>query len=235
MICIPVVAETRKKALQAIKRSAGLADLLEMRMDMLADGNVKELIRAARSASPSVKVLVTNRAKGPFSDGDEEKRIKVLLDAVSLGADYVDVELEAAPVLREKIEAAIDRNNNRTAMIVSHHDFHKTPSSRTLIGIAKECAKTKARVIKIVTLARVPEDNLSVLELIPYVRGMNREVIAFCMGEQGKISRIFSPLLGSLFTFASLRRGTESASGQLTVREMRRISAMLEKNSKVEI
>jgi 3-dehydroquinate dehydratase type I len=228
MICIPVVAKTQSKALETIKRSAGRADILELRMDFLADGNVKELIRAVHCASHDLKVLVTNRAKEAAASGDEKGRIQVLLDAIAWGADYVDIELAAAPIWKEKIRAAIDKNHNRTALIVSHHDFRKTPSRRTLIGIVNYGIQAGAEVVKIVTLARSPEDNLSVLGLIPYARRSGRDIVAFCMGEHGRISRVAAPLLGSLFTFASLKRGAESAIGQLTVSEMKQISRILE-------
>ncbi|HLE19302.1 MAG TPA: type I 3-dehydroquinate dehydratase, partial [Syntrophales bacterium] len=77
------------------------------------------------------------------------------------------------------------------------------------------------------TMACSPEDNLTVLSLIPYAGRRNREIIAFCMGEQGRISRVMAALLGAFFTFASLKRGAESAAGQLTVREMEQIFRIL--------
>jgi 3-dehydroquinate dehydratase len=41
------------------------------------------------------------------------------------------------------------------------------------------------------------------------------------MGELGKVSRLLSPLFGGFFTFASLERGNETASGQMTIQEMK--------------
>ncbi len=46
-------------------------------------------------------------------------------------------------------------------------------------------------------------------------------ITAFCMGEEGKISRIMAPLLGSAITYASLDREEASAPGQLTIHELR--------------
>ncbi len=226
MMCIPVVAATQAEALSIIKESANLADVLELRMDLLSDGNVQHLIDAVRLASRSVKVLVTNRPQQDFPD--EEERIRVLLEAISRGADFVDVELTTAPDLRERIRTAIVAHNNRTQLIISHHDFRKTPSLKTLIRFFNESVEAGADVVKIVTLARAPKDNLRVLGLIPYSRKRNRKIIAFCMGEQGRISRVMAFQLGSFFTFAALGRGAESASGQFTVREMRQIVRIIE-------
>ena len=53
------------------------------------------------------------------------------------------------------------------------------------------------------------------------------KIIAFCMGEQGKISRVMAPLLGSYLTYASLNKGEESAPGQLTVKEIKEVFRIL--------
>lgn len=224
MICIPIMADNRARALRMIARSAGLADVLEFRMDLIAGGDVGELIIAARCSCPSVKILVTNRAR---IDDNEEERVGALLDAVSRGVDFVDIELGTNALWISKVRNLIEQCHNRTALIVSHHDFRRTPAWKNLIRYFNESVNAGAQVIKIVTLARSPEDNLSVLSLIPYARKRDREIIAFCMGVQGRISRVMAPLLGAHFTFASLQEGTESAAGQLTVREMRRIFRIL--------
>ena len=230
MICIPVVAKTQSEALQFIARSASLADILELRMDLLADGTLRELLAAVRSAAPAAQVLVTNRPRGAASARGEQERLAVLMEAVSLGADFVDVELATAPAGKEKIQALIGAHHNRTQMIVSHHDFRQTPPRQELVRLLNAAVHTGAQVTKIVTQAVTQEDNLAILSLLPYACRRKWKIIAFCMGDQGKMSRIMAPLLGALFTFAALDEGSESAPGQLTVRAMRQIwQAMGEK------
>ncbi|HRR42321.1 MAG TPA: type I 3-dehydroquinate dehydratase, partial [Syntrophales bacterium] len=89
------------------------------------------------------------------------------------------------------------------------------------------CRSLGADIVKVVTTARTPEDNLKVLRLIPYARRKGLEIIAFCMGDKGRISRVASPILGSFLSFASLERGEESAPGQMTVDEMRLVLSLL--------
>jgi len=43
------------------------------------------------------------------------------------------------------------------------------------------------------------------------------------MGEQGRISRVMAPLLGSHLTYAALDKGEEAAPGQMTVEEMKQV------------
>jgi 3-dehydroquinate dehydratase type I len=84
-------------------------------------------------------------------------------------------------------------------------------------------AATGADIVKIVTQAGAPQDNLRVLGLISLAKNLGIKIIAFCMGPMGRISRIASPLMGGYLTFASLETGNESASGQIPVREMKKI------------
>jgi 3-dehydroquinate dehydratase type I len=72
-------------------------------------------------------------------------------------------------------------------------------------------------------LARSWEDNLKVLTLIPYALEKKQKIVALCMGEKGKMSRIFAPLMGAAWTYASLTRDRASAPGQLTAGELKEI------------
>ena len=106
------------------------------------------------------------------------------------------------------------------------HILDSTPSREELNKILNDLAGTGADIIKIVTRARQPEDNLRVMDLIPHATEMGLKIIALCMGEKGRISRVASLLFGGYLTFASLDQGEESADGQIPVKEMRK---MLEK------
>jgi 3-dehydroquinate dehydratase type I len=228
MICIPVAAATQAKAFHEIKQAAELADILELRMDMIYGSSLKELIGAVREASASTKILVTNRSENPSDSPNEVERVGVLFDAVRLGADFVDVELKTALYWREKLLSLIREKGSRTKLIVSEHDFKGTPSLKKLMGLFDEAISAGADIVKIVAFARSVEDNLRIFALISYARKRNGNIVAFCMGEHGKIGRIMAPLLGGYFTFASLRRGAESASGQLTVHEMKQMFRILD-------
>ena len=76
-----------------------------------------------------------------------------------------------------------------------------------------------------VTTARSFQDNLAVLQIIKDFP--ETKVVAFAMGAAGQISRVLCPLAGGYFTYASVAEGKESAEGQVTVEELRKIYAML--------
>lgn len=224
MICIPIVAKDQRAALMQMERGFPLADILELRIDRIKNLNLEGLLRRKRG-----RVLVTNRRKdegGGFS-GTERERVELLKEAVALGVDYVDIEVRTEEALITELWAKIGNHHGRVKWIVSHHDFSGTPSERSLRRRLDECNRTGADIVKVVTYAYTVEDNLRVLGLIPYARRRGLEIIAFCMGEAGQISRIMAPLLGSYLSYVSLEKGAESAPGQLSVEEIRQVFSIL--------
>ncbi len=224
MICVPVVAATNEEAVKQMDKCFPLADVVELRVDFIRNVNLIKLLSAKKG-----KVLVTARKKdeGGNFEGDEKERFSLLSEAVTLGADFVDIELSTDETFTKKLLEDIKKYGDQTKLIVSHHDFNGTPSESKLQNIFNECAGRGAHVVKIATFANSAEDNLKILELITHAKRMNQKIIALCMGEEGKISRIMAPYLGSYLSFASLERGAESAPGQLTIEEMREIFRIL--------
>jgi len=215
-VCIPIIETTVEKALIAIQEVYRWADLIELRADYLRRGKLAPLVENREKP-----IIVTNRRKGEGGKykGGERKRLRVLQEAMDLGADYIDVELATE---RSSLQGLI-RNKGGTQVILSFHDFRRTPSLKELQKLFDQMVRLGADVIKIVSFASSWEDNLSVLSLIPFAKARKQEIVAFCMGEKGKLSRIFSPFLGAAWTYASLNKVKASAPGQMTVKEMKEI------------
>jgi 3-dehydroquinate dehydratase type I len=212
-LCIPIVETTMGKALIAIKEVNRLADLIELRADYLRGAKLALLLENRQKP-----FIVTHRSKeeGGKYKGEERKRLSFLQEAIDLGADYIDVELATE---RSSLQGLI-RNKRGTQVILSFHDFRRTPSPKELQRLFGQMIRLGADVIKIVPFAKSWEDNLNILSLIPFAKARRQKIVAFCMGEKGKISRIFSPFLGAAWTYASLNQSRASAPGQLTVREL---------------
>lgn len=200
-------------ALLAIKQANRLADLIELRVDYLRNAGLGLLFQNRKKP-----FIVTHRRKeeGGRYRGDERNRLGVLQEAIDLGTDYVDVELATE---RSLLQGLI-RNRRSTRIILSFHDFRKTPPPKELQRVFEQMIRFKADVVKIVPFARSWEDNLNILSLIPFAKERKQKIVAFCMGEKGKISRIFSPFLGAAWTYASLYQSRTSAPGQLTAQAL---------------
>ena len=220
MICIPITAKNTEVALERIARANALADMIEIRLDMMETFDLHEMIQAA-----SKPVLVTYRSIGEGGQGtvDDKTHASYLLAALEEGAELVDVEGR----LPEKWRGKVFRARRKSSIVVSTHVPDSTPPKEALEEIFEELTGTGADIIKIVTQANSMMDNLRVLDLIPKAQERGIKIIAFCMGHFGKISRIFSHLMGGYLTFASLEGGEESAAGQIPVEEMKRILKVL--------
>jgi len=214
-ICVSVLPKTVAEALELVEKAEDRgADLIEVRLDSLKEHN--ELCDIAGCSKASL--IATNRSvkcHGNFQ-GSEVERKQTLLNAAKNGFEYVDVELSTSN-LKEIVH---DLHETSVKSIVSFHDFNQTPSLPQMEEILTKEIANGADVCKVVTTAKLFNDNLTVLNFVSKACKSVRTV-CFSMGELGKISRLMSPLFGGFFTFASLDKGEETASGQLTIEEMR--------------
>jgi 3-dehydroquinate dehydratase type I len=214
-VCVSVLPETVAEALEFIERAENHdADLIEVRLDSLRE--TSELPNIAGCSR--VPLIATNRSAkchGEFR-GSETERKQILLKAAGNGFEYVDIELSTS----ELKDTVSDVHEIGVKPIVSFHDFNQTPSLPQMEDVLRKQIASGADVCKVVTTAKSAEDNLTVLNFVSKASRSARTV-CFSMGELGKISRLLSPLFGGFFTFASLEKGRETASGQLTIQEMR--------------
>ena len=109
---------------------------------------------------------------------------------------------------------------SKCKLLISWHDFKKTPNESQLKSRYNKMRKF-SNVVKIVTVAKNVSDASRVLSLYS-VKSKNK-MIAFCMGEQGKFSRILCLHLGSPFTYVSL--GKAIAPGQFSVNEIKSLQS----------
>lgn len=220
-ICAAITAETIKEAIKMaeIAEKSG-ADILELRSDYLKESD--QLSDIAKSTRLPIILTLRKHDEGGRFTGSEKERIQTILKAVEDGFKYVDIEL-TAPSLTTLMEELEDTD---LKTIISHHDLVATPNPIEMVSTVKKEIQAGADICKIVTTANTIEDNFTCLNLVSEI-SKQHDVICFAMGKLGVISRVLSPLFGAYLTFASVIKGRESAPGQLTVKEMRRIYELL--------
>jgi len=103
-------------------------------------------------------------------------------------------------------------------LLVSWHDFKKTPDYSALNKVLNKMTKFSKNV-KIVTTARSTNDSSRILSLYNSASKLN--LIAFSMGEHGKMSRILCLFLGSPYTYVSL--GKAIAPSQFSLDEIKSV------------
>jgi len=221
-LCVPVVEASVQRARSRYRRAARKGLWAEMRLDYLEKPDLRKLFRALPGPA-----IATNRtpAEGGRWSGSEAARRDLLEEALTYSVNALDVEFSTDAAWRRELYT----RRGQTLLILSWHDFDGTPEAADLEKIFSDMLAQEADILKLVTHARTPEDNLRLLALIPRARAAGKDIIAFCMGPLGKWSRVAAAFLGSFITFAPFNPKQASAPGQVTVNEMRRVWKMLRK------
>lgn len=206
MICVSLGRTRHSAFLEGHKQLAEKkAELVELRVDWMRKR--PDIGRLLKDRPTPVVITCRRREDKGLWAGTEEQRQTLLREAIISGAEYVDIE--------EDIASSIPRFGP-TKRIVSYHNFDETPME--LPDIYDRMRKCDPDIIKIVTMANSPLDNVQLLDL---ARRADIPTIAFCMGEMGLPSRILCGRVGAPFTYAGFSREREMAPGQLTYEEVR--------------
>jgi len=180
------------KQARALRSEA--VDLLELRVDHFAS-QPERLLEFARNTA--VPLIVTVRAHdeggaAPLSTGARRDLFMRFLPH----AKFIDLELAAMRSLHPIVEAARER---KTKIIVSHHDFHATPSSTRLASILRRARQSGSDITKIATQTTALTDLIALLLLFSRSRPGPLSVMA--MGPWGKAGRLLLARAGSILNY----------------------------------
>jgi 3-dehydroquinate dehydratase I len=192
------------------------ADYIEVRFDFVKPDLMSGAIEAAtRIKDRSVFTLRTKSQGGMFM-GSEEDRLQWLVRLAEEEPMLLDVELVT---LQKNDNLADFLESKRNPLLVSWHDFERTPPNEIISDILSDM-RTYSNYVKIVTTACSTDDSLRLLEL--YDTAIGLFPIFFAMGDAGVLSRVLCTLIGKApFTYASLDKTL--APGQLTVQQMKKL------------
>lgn len=214
-ICTSIGVRNIEVLSEKVEEAFGLrSDLVELRIDYLDRIDFSAIGEAIKGHMGKCILTCRAREEGGEFKGDEDERQKVLQNLAKLRPAYIDVELSLAQKNPRFLNSI---KSSGVSLIVSSHSFKDTPSLQSLKSTLNK-AKHFGDIVKIVTMAKIFLDNITILKL--YRSSKPDKLIAFCMGEKGQISRILCPILGSPFTYASLP-DSPIAPAQINVKELR--------------
>lgn len=212
MICVSIQEQTAETCLTALK---GLA-FAEVRIDGMR-ATIEDI---EKIFSQPLTLIATFRPEGPGLD----RRKELLLAAIDAGASYVDIEMESGNAYRKEL---VERARLKGCkVIISFHDFRKTPDAEELSRIISRCFWEGADIVKIACKVNSARDNVRLLNILDQDDCHGRAVVVG-MGTQGRITRVAGPLLGSPFTFASLSDEKKTAPGQIEKNTLEQILKVL--------
>ncbi len=215
-ICVSIPADTPESLNASIRNALDQgADIIEVRFDYISKDIVSDILYSINDQKDSMIFTCRRRDEGGKYDGSEHDRVSVIKRLASFRPMLVDVEYST---LLEN-DGLYDQLRALNAdLLVSYHNFKETPSLDSMLDTLNEISKRYSSNIKIVTMANSLDDNIKILTLYKHITNNNISLIAFCMGEYGIASRVLCTLLGSPFTYASLKDAL--APGQLTIKQM---------------
>jgi 3-dehydroquinate dehydratase / shikimate dehydrogenase len=208
-ICVSLTEETTAGVVERMQELAGIADLFEVRADMVLDLELLPILRARTRP-----ILLTCRAAsegGRLADDDPRRRL-ILMEAAKRGFDYVDVEYRSAftDVMVEKAGRGL---------VVSYHDLKGTPED--LDGFYAAMREGGADVVKIAVTPRSIKDVGRLLDFAARTTaGGGPPLVPIALGPLGVVTRVAAGRWGAPFTFASAARGVEASPGQVPAAEM---------------
>ena len=241
MICTSIQGKTLEEILAILESGEvemaeirlDLCDLDEEEIDVLFSESDVPLIATCRIASLAERVrgeanLLGDAGRALSEEGlylseprrgrnpAEELAENQLLKAIEAGAKYVDLEMEAPPMMGRRIRQQCQEHGS--ILIRSFHDFAGTPPEATLLSLLEKGRRFGGEVVKIVTTATSKADADRVLDL--YREAEPGPLVAFCMGPEGRESRLEALRRGAPFTYACLTAEEATAPGQWTAAEM---------------
>lgn len=200
-------------SLRRFSASADTCDVVEIRLDEIGTGTqwLPEAQRIETSGLPTILTL-RSATEGGKSTLSNEQRLAVLRAGLEV-VSAVDVELKSglaksvAPLIGERAKG----------LIVSFHDFERTPDYAHLAQIVRD-ASADASVVKVSTMVRTTSDTDTLRGLLSKDWGIPLCVIG--MGSFGSFTRSEFPRLGSCLTYGYIDEAV--APGQLSARDLMR-------------
>ena len=216
--CVSIAENSSQKIKANLKEALKKSDYAEIRFDFLKTYEIPKTLEIIKKDLKKVVCTLRPKSEGGKFEGDEKERIAILKLIAAYDPFLLDIEFNTIKKNKELVRYL---KSTKTKLLVSWHDFKKTPKFSELKSMMNQMTKFSHNV-KIVTTAKSVNDSTRTLQL--YSKNEKNNLIAFAMGDSGRVSRILCLYLGSPYTYVSL--GKPVAPGQFSVDEVKKIIGM---------
>lgn len=210
-------------------------DIVEWRVDFYKDveniDKIKNTLSYIRKLLKDIPIIFTFRTKneGGNREISKEYYVELLRKIVKTKEiDLVDIELFTGD--EEVINIVNISHKNEVKVIISNHDFEKTPSKKEITDRLKKMIDLGADIPKIAVMPKCRND---VLTLLSATSDIDEEysdipIITMSMGSIGMVSRIVGEFFGSALTFGAAEK--TSAPGQIKADDLSAILSLIHKS-----
>ncbi|WLP60068.1 type I 3-dehydroquinate dehydratase [Bacillus pumilus] len=233
MICTPLIGQTKEELLHEVEvLTEKKPDVIEWRADFFHHLHDKEQVietlKRMVEKAKGIPVLFTIRSKkegGESISLSEDEKVSLLVELCStqlVGA--VDYELMHDVAHIQQVSQAAKKNG--VILIVSYHDFQRTPDVDRLVELLINAQSVGADIAKIAVMPRSYDDALTLLSATSNAeKQLSIPVISMAMGEYGAFTRMVGGLFGSVMTFAVGKES--SAPGQVAIQDLNTVLSIV--------
>ena len=218
-VCVAITGTDANDMIEKAESLARDNSFIEFRLDYVSQpvAAIPKVKKFFEMHQHVVAIATCRRAEngGKFK-GSLAAQLDILGKAAGAGCQIIDLELQSA--LKCKADA-LQKLRTRAALLLSFHDFRAT---KKLEDTLEKMRAIPADFYKIVTTATTLSDNVVMMKFLE-THGDRHSLVGLCMGEQGLISRVLSVRASSVFTFASVSPGEETAPGQISAQDLRSV------------
>ncbi|WP_439024309.1 type I 3-dehydroquinate dehydratase [Bacillus halotolerans] len=236
-IIVPLMGKTEKQILKEAEAVKLLdPDIVEWRVDVFEKADDSEavikMISKLRESLRDKLFLFTFRShkEGGSKEMDVRSYIALLETAIrTKDIDFIDIELFSGEANVEALVSLAEENG--VYVIMSNHDFQKTPAKDEIISRLRKMQELGAHIPKIAVMPKDAGDLLTLLDATYTMKTKyaDRPMITMSMAGTGLVSRLSGEVFGSACTFGA---GEEaSAPGQIPVSELRNVLEVLHKHT----
>lgn len=235
-IIIPLMGKTEEQLFQEFNEIKTLApDIIEWRVDVYEHVEdleaVKQMLSELRRLATDSLLLFTFRShkEGGNKEISDRNYVELLQTVIrTKNIDLIDIELFTNDSAVKELVALAEENG--IFVVMSNHDFHKTPKKEKIIHRLRKMQELGAHIPKIAVMPNSVQDVITLLDATNTMitKYANRPIITMSMAEIGLISRLAGEVFGSACTFGAGKEA--SAPGQIPVSELRNVLEIINKN-----
>lgn len=220
MICVPLKKKSISLLLNDLKKAQKTADILEIwpreQRESFTEETLQKIFKIKKK--PFIFKITTF---SPCTHAFLPSSLSLIL---CHKPEFIDLDLKTPLSTITQIKKQFPK----TQIILSHHDFKKTPSDKELLSLISKMQKKHADIVKIATFANSTTDSLRMLHLLSKI-SKKQKAILICMGKKGHITRTAGHLFGNYLMYAPLSLREKTADGQITAKELKDIQTLIPK------
>lgn len=217
-----------KAAEHLLAQAKPYIDGIELRLDHFEKIDFDALKNFLKTCGVPVLFTVRRNDQGGTFRGTEIERLALIESLCALQPAYLDLEFDVPQDFRKKLF----ETHPKVSFLSSYHDFSQTPQD--IESVFNKIKTPYAHIYKMAFAAKSCIDSLRFLEFMQSHKGKEK-IIGSCMEEDGKMTRILAPILGSFLSYATILEGLSTAPGQMTAKELQEIYRFRQLNHQTQI